>query len=204
MVEEAVAEAPARKRRYRVIAGQHWARNPAYNPSTNEGRDRRKSHVLYKQGDVIESEENLAQKYDGKFELIPEMPQVEVTAERRQAAKALIDSGSWTQEDKEFLETMPPDNFQRVMRNAMQGGKTPPPMESEPPPTGKKASTLGENITAKFQVAYDEGFQVWVNLAGKHQVTMGNSKKPINPEPLAEEEVDKWVMAYLKEKRGGG
>jgi hypothetical protein len=178
----------ATKEKYRLLCGIHYETNPNY-----QGKDRHHPErvIQYKKDDIIESERELDKVYVNKFaKLIPDenRPTVVVTDFRRQAVSQLISQGSVQEEDRDFLQHLPDENFARMQRMLAKSADIP-----------KKPSSLGEDVTDTFQRAYDEGFKVFRNAAGKHQVCRSpNIDKPLNLKPLNQNEVEKFVADYMK------
>lgn len=173
--------------RYRVVAGQHNESDPAVN-STDPFFP--KKTTKFNTGDIIESERPLDEIFPNKFEKVVEGGgPVVITDARREAVTKMIQGGTWAEEDRKFLEELSNDGFERVFkRNQMTERK-------------RTTTVLGEDVTDLFQRAYDEGFKVFRNPAGKHQVTKGTaSTKPLNKEPLEQADVDKFVDETLKKK----
>lgn len=176
--------------RYKLIGGRHYEAKP--NRDINARHDPN-SHTQYERGDVIESDRDLERLYLGKFEKIVEAAAPVITEERRQAVEAMIQSGQWSEDDRDFLLSLQNSDFARVTRAVP---KSEGPVASE---QKRSSSILGEDITDQFGRAYDEGLRVFRNQAGKCQVTRSNNtKKPLNKEPLEEAQVSAFVEDFLK------
>ncbi len=185
--------ATATKQRYRVREGIFYARNPDWSldpDATNQHRHDSNQVILYKAGAIITSEENLMEKFVNKFEKVIEAGPVVVSEARKKAVDQLILAGVNQEDDRSFLESLTDDGFDRVQR--MTAPKSP--MESR-----KVVSPLGEDVTDLFGFAYDHGFKVFRNPAGKHQITKGAATKPINPKPLDAAAIDEFLATYLRE-----
>lgn len=177
--------------KYRVVAGIHWDINPNYKGTNRHHPDRL---VKFETGSICETERDLCQEYPNKFQRLPLQDQAPVvTDERRDAVQDLISKGIWGEEDRKFLEDLNEDGFVRIVTHS---GK------SITETRVKVVSPLGEEVTDKFQLAYDSELKVFVNATGKHQVTdKKNTNKPLNKEPLDAKEVDKFVAVWFKEVR---
>lgn len=190
MAETLTPPLPAKqKKRYVLKGGWHHEPVPAGHADHLNPLAVNRVRTLTK-GDVIETERDMQAEYPGKFDLATEDGgTVVVTDERRQSVAQLIASSTYTEEDRGFLERLSNDGFERVVR-----ASTPKQVE------GKVSSPLGDDVTHKFQVAYDNGYLVFVNGTGKHQVTRRNeSTKPLNKAPLDVKGVDPFVLEHMKQ-----
>jgi len=181
------------KQSFKVLAGIHYERNPNWDPKGSKPHDPNRD-VKYSQGDIVESDRPLDELFAGKFEkAIPGVnAPVVVTEARRVQVSQLIDGGEWPNDDRKFLEELSEADFHRIIRRSQKTIAT--------EDRKKVTSPLGEDVTDLFQRAYDEGFKVFRNAVGKHQITKSGSAKPINKEPLDADKVDKFVGDFLKEK----
>jgi hypothetical protein len=181
---------------YKVLEGTHYARTRPYDPADPKSIGKSlTAHTLYHKGDVVYSDEPLDQKYACKFEkVIPGVnAPVVVTDARRYEVTMLIQQGRWSEDDRKFLEELTDENFSRVNKHAVGQSNTPP---------ERKKTILGDDVTDTFQRAYDEGFRVYRNASGKHQVTRPpNINKPLNKEALEADKVDLFVGTWLKENK---
>lgn len=157
----------------------------------------------FKKGSVIESDRDLEKLYPNKFTLMVEGSGVSakrpVDEERREAVQGLIDDGVWQEEDRDFLEQLKDSDFGRILRQS-----APPKVANAAAPAAKKKgrisakpSVFGDEVTDRYQRAYDEGLHVYVNAQGKYQVLKGNEKHPLNEAPLEEEQVEAFIAEYL-------
>ena len=201
----AVTAKPKPRHEYELLVGLHYERNPDPSFWKDAEGNRHRVHdpgalICYGKntanGSIVVSDRELDRIFPNKFRKVihGEQRVVEVTAERRQLVDRLIESGAWQDTDRTLLESLPESFFQRMLE------RTAPRVPTE----GKVVSTLGEDVTHQHSRAYDEGFRVFKNAAGKHQVTRPpNHDKPLNPKPLAAEAVDEFVDRFLKEARSG-
>jgi hypothetical protein len=191
-----MAVATVKKERYRVVTGVHYDLNPNFNPEKlGLSKEQAAMHPdrlkRYEQGDVIETDQPYDKKYANKFEKVrPGDVATVVTDERRAEVADLLEADkNWQESDRKFLEELSDENFGRIRRHTEQRQQV------------ENVGPLGRDVTSQFQRAYDEGFKVFVNSQGKHQLTRGPNAKPLNKEPLEGKEVDKWVNQYLKENK---
>ncbi len=150
--------------------------------------------IRYKKGDRIESERDLVSIFVNKFRKVTnEGPTVATPANpvRKLEVQKMIEGG-WEENGRAFLEGLSDDDFARIQRMT----PTKPTANHE---TRKKSSPLGEDVTDQFQRAYDEGYTVFRNALGKHQVVKGGNK-PLNPAPLDANKVESFIELHLKEK----
>jgi hypothetical protein len=183
---------PPKVSQYKVKCGKYYARNPEYG-GTNPHDPAAK--VMYKRGEIVSTDEDLEANFANAFEKVLEPQKKTVTEARKKAVYGLIElpKSMWTEDDREFLENVDDADFDRLVK------KSQPKTLSEG--VNKVTSVLGEDVTDTFGRAFDEGFKVFRNAAGKHQVTRGDSTKPLNPSPLDAKDVDKFVDRYLKENK---
>lgn len=181
------AERP--REQYRVREGVHYALNADWKGGPRHSDDRM---VRLTKGDVLESSEDLTVKFPNKFDKVtPDGPgQVVVTEERIKTVNQLIAGAGWTEADRSFLQTLPEDGFARITRMS----------QIQKNESKKGTSPLGDDVTDTFQQAYDNGFKVYRNAAGKHQVVLAGQTKPANLKPLEAADVDKFVATYMKDK----
>ncbi len=175
---------------YKLISGIHYEKNPDFKGKSLLHPD---STVRYSATDgpnIVMSERELDKVFVNKFEkVVPgqNAPAVPVSEDRRSAVARLIGAG-WEEKDRALLESLPEEFFQRITQPHS-------PVEA----SKKVVSMLGEDVTDLFQRAYDEGFRVFRNATGKHQVTRGGGTgKPLNPKPLEAQDVDSFVGKYLE------
>lgn len=181
----------AETRRYEIAEGKHYEprRDIPHREATSI-----ENIKCFSKGEVFESDDpNLMRRFPNKFREIIERNKPEVTEARKGSVSMLIQSGTWGEDDRTFLEELSEENFSRLMK------KIPIGLKELPDETRKVKSPLGEDVTDLFQRAYDEGYKVFRNAAGKHQITKGRSK-PLNPEPLDANQVESFIEAYSKEK----
>lgn len=182
--------------KFRVLQGTHHEINPKGAPNIKDsmGNERfaENRHNAFIAGQIFESDKPLDEIFVNKFErVIDGVPLViQVTDARRQAVQELIQKGSWGEDDRKFLEELSEDGWTRIARHSTL----------RPEETRKINSILGEDVTDSFQRAYDEGFRVFKNVAGKHQVTRGDHSKPLNKVPLEANRVEAFIEQILKEK----
>jgi hypothetical protein len=181
----------AKKQRFRVLEGQAYLKNPDF-AGTNPHDPARMT--LLTKGQVVDHEEDLEAKWPNKFgKVLDGQGPTIVTEARRNAVSQLIAQGSWGDEDRGFLEGLIDDAFERIQKNAEKKGSV-----SDSGSGKKHSSPLGEEVTDAFQQAYDNGFRVYRNVSGKHQVTYKGTK-PVNPKPLEAAQVETFVGDYLRE-----
>jgi hypothetical protein len=178
--------------RFRVLEGMHVEPVPGFVGSPQDPRRTKK----YKKGDIVESNRDLAETFPNKFHKLSDeefAPPVDLEA-RRKEVNSMIESGTWQEEDRRFLEHLSEENFRRLQTRL---ALTVSARASE----DKTLSTLGTDVTSNFTRAYDEGFKVFKNAKGKFQVTARTEvNKPLNKEALDKDSVDKFVDQFLKEK----
>jgi hypothetical protein len=189
-----MAETAEKLERYEVLAGIHYGPNPKWQPIMDDGRvinaHDPKRHILYKTSSIVESTENLEEKFRNKFRKVVDKPTVIVTEARKASASQLIFAGGFQEPDRTFLESLSDSDFERVQRIANRGATE---------ERKKVVSHLGEDVTHLFQIAYDHQFLVFRNAGGKHQVARSGETKPINPKPLDGNKVDEFITTFLKE-----
>lgn len=179
------------KQRFRVLAGIH-------SEGTREGTDANGDPALepinYQANDpnnnVVESTRPLDRIFPNKFERIVEQapPKAAVSDDRRAAVGAMVESGRWSEDDRDFLEQLPEDRFVKVGGSTFAGAAK---IESMP---------LGEDVTAQFK-GLPPDYKVWRNAAGKHQVTKGtDAAKPVNKDALDQAQVVKFAQDHSKGK----
>lgn len=183
------------KERYELVQGIHVTPKAEFldaDPATRRAGHGDTHDTLVK-GAVIESEEDLERKWVNKWRKVTSPAPVVVSEERKQAVSDMLVAGPWQEDDREFLEQLPDDGFQKVsLRTA----------RPEAPQQKKKAtSALGEDVTDQFESAQEMGLKVFKNQAGKHQVARPDAvDKPLSGKPLGANEVDKFLENYSKEK----
>jgi hypothetical protein len=196
------AEIKRPRQRYKLLVGIHSGPNPNADQLDFNNPNR---HTIYKAGDIVDSEEDLVAKFVNKFELaIPGVnAPIVVTEERRKAVAGLIELQLWSEEDRTFLETLPDEGFNRIVRNSSKA-VTEPVQQGQSNINPGSASPLGDDCTDRFQQAYDHQFKVYRTPAGKYQVhrkdPTGTTKsdKPLNKQPLEQSEVEPFVAKLLK------
>lgn len=189
----ATLEAP-KKRKFIVRKGRHAEPIPAaLLPGSNIddpfGHKLMKNrNQVFTEGMEVESFEDLIAKHPGKFALAAEPKQV--SEERKQAVTDLLRTSNWLPEDRECLENMPDDVFDRtrmrtIFRQSVDG----------------KQSAMGLDVTNQFQIAYDNNYLVFVNGDNKHQITKKGvpGTKPLNKTPLEAGAVEGFIANLLKE-----
>ena len=182
------------KTAYKLVVGTHYARNSDFKGDSRHDPNRLIKHD--KDNPVVWSEVDLTEEFPGKFVKMeePTLPVTPASPQRKALVAQMIDTGIAEAEDRKFLEGLSEQDFARLQR--MRGAVAAPASD-----TAKKAtSSLGDDVTDQFQQAYDNGYKIWRNAAGQHQVTSGRSKKPLNPEPLQAGEVEKFVAEYMAEE----
>lgn len=167
---------------------------------------------VFQPGEVVESDRDLENIFRNRFEkVIPGInTPVVVTDARRQEVGRLIEGGTWSEDDRSFLEGLSEDDYARLQRKfgqgapgglaetEGQGGK------EDAPPAGRQQkvrSHLGEDVTEQFPKASQAGFSVFKNPAGKHQLLAAESRgkgKPVNKEAMDAADVDGWVEEHGK------
>lgn len=196
--------------RYQVVAGRH--NEPIRDKPRREGEIGKPTSVRSygpgePEGDIIETDEDMIKRFPGKFRLLPDESDVpEVTDARRVAVTELIRTGAYQEGDRVFLERLPGDGFNRILarerrrlEEQRQNDEAPSQDEGKSA-IGSVKSRFGTNVTDQFQVAYDEGFLVFVNGAGKHQVTKRDAPtKALNKEALPKEGVEPFIKDWLQE-----
>jgi hypothetical protein len=146
----------------------------------------------------VMSDRRLDEIFENKFSKVTEVQLsalLPVPEERKADVQSLIEAGTWTEEDREFLEHLPEDKFGKFMKTAGIKPTVAAGTETEDHPT-----LLGEDVTTKFKKAKEAGLRVFRNPAGKHQVVKPDAlQKPVNMEPLEANQVDKWVVDHKSE-----
>jgi hypothetical protein len=179
--------------KFKLIGGHHYEINPKYNAAgLGEGNIRHHPErmIKFERGAIIESDRPLDEIYINKFEKVHEEAPHVVTEERKKVVSQILEApgSQWNESDRAFLEGLKDSDFAKMMRFV-------PKLES----TDSERSDLGEDVTHKFQQAYDNGFKVFVNPAGKHQVTKGG--KVLNHKPLIAAAVEVFVEKYMAEEK---
>lgn len=192
--------------RFRLLSGRFYDRGQE--STKKKGPHSLDNMTLHKAGDFVESEIDLVEKFPNKFERVIEPPPIQVSQARKEAVTKLIDSGVWTGEDRTFLQELPDSGFDRILRQAgIAAPKAPDEDEEigddEDEDKAKKAKPhklFGDDVTADFTAAEANGLKVYKNAAGKHQILKGRGTKPINPEPLDEDQVHDAIGEYVTSK----
>lgn len=167
--------------RYKLLGGRH------YEFAEGSTQDR----VVFQSGEIVTSDRDLITLYPNKFEKINEPDPIVVTDERRQMVQDLIDDGAWQDDDRTFLEELSVEHFNRILR------QTPLPVKAK---SKAKKSILGDDVTDQFERAAENDMKVFVNSAGKFQVTTAtHTKKPLNKEPFDNHDQ---VNAFIEEMAG--
>lgn len=186
---------------YVLRQGFHYERNPDFGKPVEKGKPPHPRFIQHTKGAKVESDEDLCTKFPNKFDPVidDERPEV-VTEARRALVQELIQSGAYGDGDRRMLETLTPAAFDRVRQRTLELVR-----KAEAPDGRKVSSPLGEDVTDTFQVAYDEGLKVFVNAAGKYQVTRAaDVKKPVNKNALTKDGVESFVKQFLAEEAGKG
>lgn len=185
-------KAPAKPEKYRLVSGIHYEPVPGFEGDYADPERIRK----YVAGDVVVATRDLVERFPNKFRYISAEelnPPIDAEA-RRVEVDLMIAGGHWVEDDRQFLQNIPDDNFERL-KARFASAITSKSSES------KTLSTLGEDCTSNFQMAYDHGFNVFKNALGKFQVTRkGYPDKPVNKTALDQSGVDKFIETFLKEK----
>ena len=193
--------------RYQVVEGFH------HEPAKRESREGQKvgkpvAFDTYTKGDVVESERDLIAIFPNKFRLVPEdqgIGQQNVSKVRCEQVAALIQTGAYDEGDRFFLEHLTDDGFRRVQtaiarRQEQETVATEAPVNPNASQVAQIRSRFGTNVTDQFQLAYDEGFCVFVNGQGKHQVTKRDKPtKALNVEALDREQVEPFIKGWLED-----
>lgn len=181
-------------KRYRLMNGFHSEPRRGFKGQMHDPE--RLEHFDAKNAAVVESDRPLDKIFPNKFRLVTkqeEQPPVNIEV-RRPLVDHMIASGHWVDDDRDFLETLPDDNFKRLQDRFNQA-------ITAKAQEGKIISNLGDDVTSQFQAAWDAGFLVFKNAKNKYQVTRKQEpNKPINKEALNDDQVDSFVVKFLKEK----
>lgn len=164
---------------FRVLTAPHFEKN-------DDGKERARHHpdryIKLTRGMTFQSEEDLMERFPGKFEEVVAATPHEVTPERMAAVTGLIASGDWTEDDRDFLQNLDADGFARMVRRSMP--KEPEKKEVEKKPSAQPL--LGDDVTeTEFPQLVEHKLKVFRNATGMYQITKAsNTKKPLNHEAL--------------------
>lgn len=180
-------------RKFIVRKGRHSEPIPACLIASRDeedpfGHKRVKNRVrTFTEGQEVWSDRNLMEVFPGKF--APAAEPKQVSEARRSAVSELIKSSSWEEVDRDFLQDLSDDDFDRCrVRSIFKQS------------IDKVQSALGNDVTSKFSMAYDNGYLVFANNEGKHQIVKkGASNKPINKTALDANGVEGFIADLLKE-----
>lgn len=176
--------------RSRVMGGLHHEPVPGFTGHPQDP-DRLK---VYKRGEIVESTRDLVKVFPNQFKPVSDEEMVAPIDQeaRKKEVDGMIQNGHWNEEDRKFLQGLSEENFKRLNNRFSQAITA---KSSE----DRTLSTLGEDVTSNFQLAYDSGYKVFKNAKGKFQVTKKNDvNKPLNKEALDQAGVDKFVEQYLR------
>lgn len=179
---------------FKIKTGVHYDQDPEV-VLTPDNPGAKHAKKAYKEGDTIESIRPLDEIYANKFEkIVPGVnAPVVVTAERKAAVEALIVAGSAPEEDREFLENLQDTDYARMTRYLA------PKLNIGTPKRGRGIN-LGEDVTMDFVNAGPANLKVFVNAAGKYQVTKATvPSKPLNHEPLDADKVSEFIEGLGQE-----
>jgi hypothetical protein len=194
------------KRRFRLVSpSPHYVKPDDFKPGDThaENEARRGDHLhtdilrRMQMNDVIETCIDMEAKFPNKFKDVTKEDNYQpINMDiRRPIVDGLIATGTWDENDRKFLESLPEDNFQRII------GKVNEMARKVIAPEGKSTSILGEDVTASYGLAYDHGYKVFRNPKGKHNVTLlSNVEKPVNPTPLDADKVLGFVERHIATK----
>jgi hypothetical protein len=181
--------------KYQVIAGIHFEPKDNWHGAYEDP----KRIQLFKTGEIVISSRPLDEIFVNKFRKLSDEESAPVfdRETRTRDVDTMIASGLWQEGDRNFLEKIAQENFERIRNRISEAVSAASVSNVE----GKVSSILGEDVTSLFQRAYDCDFKVFRSGNGKYQVTSkADVNKPINKEPLTEKSVDTFVDRFLKEK----
>lgn len=138
--------------KFRIIAGTYSIGN-------------RGNMNMWKKGQVVESDENLAEKYPEKFAELRDDTRADKPAEVKAAPKL---------RELEKLSEEGPE------------AKTPKPKKAKK----EEPESLGKDVTKKYELAKDKGLLVFVNSDDEYFITRkSDPTTPLNESPLRKKEV---------------
>lgn len=154
------------------------------------------ANVLYKQGDVIESDEDLCKIFVNKFERVDETPKsVVVTGPARAPKEGKISAiAAQHEEELSALERGPQGDDAKI--HATDDDQEADEEEHDP---AEAKGPLGTNVTDRFEKATKADVAVWVKNRKYNVTDSQTNDKALNDKPLTKTEVDKYIDSMLED-----